>query len=433
MIMRLLTCLMFCLAVFPASADDLLVRSKVIPEEAWIGQRVILQIDVLAPDAWAKIPRFGNIELSGAYVLQPMDQGVRLQETLDGTSYTGQRYEISIYPQRSGSFELEMEALEVEVRTLGGNAGSVTRKVALPAVKFDSRVPPGAEGIRGLISTTRLTARQEWEPEPADMQVGDAIKRTISLKAAGISGMAFEPLGQEPIEGLALYPAQPRVDDKVERGTIEGSRIETLTYVAERSGTYTLPAIILEWWDIERKSLERIELPGTSFKVVRGKQATAAGTAGSLPVAWIIAVSLVFLVLAALFLLRHVIANWWKNRLAVRKQTEHYLFRVLERSVHNGDSKTIFRNLMRWLDRIEQSERPARLGAFVRRYCEPPEQQLMMQLQKAAMHDENPFPERKPLLRALGNARKRRKNEKNKVAQASATLPRLKPDQYLQG
>ena len=143
--------------------------------------------------------------------------------------------------------------------------------------------------------------------------------------------------------------------------------------------------------------------------------------------------SLVFLVLAALFLLRHVIAHWWKNPLAVRKQTEHYLFRVLERSVRNGDSKTIFRNLMRWLDRIEQSGRPARLESFARRYCEPPEQQLMMQLQKAAMHDENPFPERKPLLRALGNARKRRKKEQHKVAQASATLPRLNPDQNLQG
>jgi hypothetical protein len=430
--MRLLTWLLCCCAVFSAAADDLLVRSQVIPEESWIGQRVILQVDVLALNAWAKIPRFGNIELSGAYVLPPKDEGIRLQETVEGMPYTGQRYEISIYPQRSGSFELEMEALEVEVRTLGGNAGNVTRKVALPAVKFDSRVPPGAEGIRGLISTTRLSAEQEWEPQPGDMQVGDAIKRTIRLQAAGISGMAFEPLGQEPIDGLALYPAQPRIDDRVERGTIEGSRVETFTYVAERSGSYTLPAIVLAWWDTGRESLERIELPGASFKVVRGKQATAAETAGSLPVAWIITATIVILVLLALFLLRQSIANWWQKRLAARKQTEHYLFRLLEKSVRDGDSKTIFRNLMRWLDSIEQTERPARLEPFVTRYCEPPEQELIMQLQKAAMHDENSSPERKPLLRALGSARKRRKKEKAEVAQASVTLPLLNPDQNRQ-
>jgi len=427
-IIRLLTCLMSCLAVFPATADDLLVRSQVIPEEAWIGQRVILQIDVLAPDAWAKISRFGNIELSGAYVLPPKDEGIRLQESVEGTAYSGQRYEISIYPQRSGSFELEMESLEVEVRTLGGNAGSVTRKATLPTVKFDSRVPPGAEGIPGLISTTRLTAEQEWEPQPGEMQVGNAMKRTIRLQAAGISGMAFEPLGQESIEGLALYPAQPRVDDRMERGTIEGSRVETFTYVAERSGSYTLPAIVLEWWDIEGESLERIELPGTSFKVARSSQGAAAGTAASLPGAWITVASLVILVLLALFFLRHAIADWWQNRLAARKQMEGYLFRLLEKSVRGADSKTIFGNLMRWLDSIEQSGRPARLEPFVTRYCAPPEQELIMQLQKAAMHDENPFPERKPLLRALGSARKRRKKERHEVTRASVALPLLNPE-----
>ncbi|MEJ2315837.1 MAG: hypothetical protein P8Y83_02625 [Gammaproteobacteria bacterium] len=81
-----------------ASANDLIVRSSVIPEQPWIGQRVILQIDVLALDAWAKVSRFGNIELAGAYVLPPVDQGQRLQETVDGTVYSGQRYQISIYP-----------------------------------------------------------------------------------------------------------------------------------------------------------------------------------------------------------------------------------------------------------------------------------------------------------------------------------------------
>ena len=432
MIMRLLTWLLCCSAVFPAAADDLLVRSEVLPEEAWIGQRVILQIDVLAPDAWAKVSRFGNIELSGAYVLPPKGEGMRLQQTVDGTSYTGQRYEISIYPQRSGSFELQMEPLEIEVRTFGADAPSASRKASLPPVDFVSRVPPGAEGMRGLVSTTRLTAKQEWDPQPGEMEVGDAIKRTIMLRADGISGMAFEPLSQEPIEGLAVYPAQPRVDDRVERGTIEGSRIETFTYVAERAGSYTLPAIVLAWWDIGRESLERIELPGATFEVARSSQATATGTAASLPVAWIAVATLVILVLLALFLLRQSIANWWQKRLAARKHTEHYLFRLLEKSVRDGDSKTIFRNLMRWLDSIEQSGRPARLEPFVTRYCEPSGRLLILQLQKAAMHDENSSPERKPLLRALGSARKRRKKEKAEVAQASVTLPLLNPDQNRQ-
>jgi hypothetical protein len=56
-----------------------------------------------------------------------------------------------------------------------------------------------------------------------------------------------------------------------------------------------------------------------------------------------------------------------------------------------------------------------------------------MQLQKAAMRNEHPFSERKPLLHALGHARKRRRKERREITQASATLPLLNPDQNLQG
>ena len=125
--------------------------------------------------------------------------------------------------------------------------------------------------------------------------------------------------------------------------------------------------------------------------------------------------------------------NWWKTWLAARKQTERYLFRVLERSVRTGDSKTILRNLMRWLDSIEQSERPARLDSFLTRYCEPPEREIIMRLQKAAMRDEHPFPERKPLLHALGHARKCRRKERREITRASATLPLLNPDKNRKG
>ncbi|MGD9356185.1 MAG: hypothetical protein PVH71_05800, partial [Chromatiales bacterium] len=134
------------------------------------------------------------------------------------------------------------------------------------------------------------------------------------------------------------------------------------------------------------------------------------------------------ILLLALFLLRHTIANWWKNRMAARKQTEDSLFRVLEKSVRNSDSKTIFRNLMRWLDSTEQSGRPARLEPFVTRYCEPHEQELILQLQKAAINDEKPSPQRKLLLRALRQARRRKKRERHKARQASVTLPSLNPD-----
>ena len=85
------------------TAGDILLRTTVTPQEAWVGQRVVLQVDVLGEDGWAQISRFGEVDLSGAYLIRTDTQGSRLQETIGGVAYTGQSYEFSIYPQLAGT------------------------------------------------------------------------------------------------------------------------------------------------------------------------------------------------------------------------------------------------------------------------------------------------------------------------------------------
>ncbi|MDX1346086.1 MAG: hypothetical protein R3179_09315, partial [Sedimenticolaceae bacterium] len=360
MILRRLAWLLCCLAALPAAADGLLVRSSINPEQAWIGQRVILQIEILAPEAWAKIARFDNIELAGAYVLPLKGEGIRIQETVDGISYSGQRYELSIYPQRSGTFEVQMPPLQAEVRAFGANAETRRETVSLPPVSFMSRVPPGAEGIRGLVSTTRLKASQNWEPDISELKVGDAISRTVRLEAAGISGMAFEPLQQEAIDGLASYPAQASVNDRQVRGTIEGMRTESITYVAERAGTYELPAIRINWWTIGTETLEQIELEGMRLSVKAAPHGKLSGLSSKGARGWI-TVAAVILVLLLLFMFRHQLLELWRRMADARAESESRYFRALQSSVRRGNTLPIFRDLMRWIDRIDTDNQPATL------------------------------------------------------------------------
>jgi hypothetical protein len=37
-------------------------------------------------------------------------------------------------------------------------------RMTIPAVELIARLPPGAKGIRGLISTTNFTVDQQWDP-----------------------------------------------------------------------------------------------------------------------------------------------------------------------------------------------------------------------------------------------------------------------------
>jgi len=427
-ILRLAAWLLCCLAALPAGADGLLARSSLMPEQAWIGQRVVLQIDILAPDAWAKIARFDTIELPGAYVLPLKGEGTRIQETVDGTSYSGQRYELSIYPQRTGKFELQMPPLEVETRTFGAASDSLRETVSLPPVTFESRVPPGAEGMRGLVSTTRLEASQSWEPDISEIEVGDAISRTIRLEAAAVSGMAFEPLQQEEIPGLASYPARVSIEDRQERGTIEGVRTESITYVAERAGSYELPAIRINWWNLASETLEQIELEGRRFQAKPGAHGSlpALSTAGSRT--WIVSTAVILALLLVLFLFRHRLMDGWRRMADARAESESRAFRALKSSVRQGRTQLILRDLMRWIDKIDAGNRPATLDAFARRYCDPAGQQRMMQLQQSLLDDEAEFPDKQALLQVLKRARRRARQEPGQEAAGTANrLPPLNP------
>jgi hypothetical protein len=100
-----------------AQADDIILRVAVKPPQAWVGQRVTLEVEVLSNGGWAQIPTFGELRLPGAYVLPVQGQGTRLQENIDGADYTGQGYQLSVYPQRAGEIAIPAMPVEVRVKT----------------------------------------------------------------------------------------------------------------------------------------------------------------------------------------------------------------------------------------------------------------------------------------------------------------------------
>lgn len=365
------------------AADDIVLRSTVTPDDAWVGQRVELHVEVLAKDGWAQAKKVGDTSIDGAHLLRLESQGVRLSETIDGDSYTGQRYEFLVFTQRDGKFSVPAVPIDVEVRTWGAGGGTEVRRMTLPGVEFAARMPPGAAGIRGLISTTKLTASETWDPEIDSPEIGDAITRTITLKAEDVSGMAFAPLQHSEIEGVGIYPGEPTVDDRFSRGELAGTRIETVTYVFERPGDVDIPGVMLSWWDVGSSELKRIELPGLSVTVVGelGKDSETLAEATREPDRqWLAGLVLAAVVAVAVLLFGRRIAARFANWRAARRESEAQYFQQVVRSARSGDEAIMLRDTMRWLDRINDGPMPARLDEFLHRFGDPDAQATAIEL-----------------------------------------------------
>ncbi len=354
------------------AAEDVIVRSSVSPERAWVGQRVFYEIQVLGADGWAQVPRLPRPEIAGAYVVATESQGVRINETLSGTAYTGQRYRLSVYCQRPGRLAILEQPITVVVKQWGYNAPEVSHDRTAPRVELDCRVPPGAENVRGLVSTTSLDVEQAWSSEPDTVQLGDALTRTVTRRAVDVSAMAFPPIRHPRLDGIGLYPGEPSVTDTADRGSLQGERVETVTYVFERPGEVALPGIELTWWDTDDEVLRRVELAGLELTVegelppepvVDAVPPPSETSRPSLPLIGALVTLVVAAIALAPALLRRTRRAW-----IMRQRSEAVVFRRALSAVRGGDPVVANAAIMRWLDRLDPGPTPARLDLFLQNH-----------------------------------------------------------------
>ncbi|MFD2158739.1 BatD family protein [Rubritalea tangerina] len=352
------------------AGDDVIVRASVQPEEAWQGQRVQLTVVVLGKDSWAQIPNMPALKVGGAYVLPPESQGVRAQEQIDGVSYTGQRYELSVYPQVGGEIVIPETSLQVSLSSFGSGSAAQEKQEKLPEIRFRSKVPPGAEGVDWLVSTTDFKAEQTWSSEAKALKVGESLKRTIRISASDVSGMAFKPIEYPAIEGLGVYPAEAVVRDKRDRGTLSGERQEEVTYIFEGAGEVVIPDIELVWWNVQEQKLESVPLAGRKVTVSGGspvgyREAEESGVSGR-GGWWLLA--LVGVILGMGVWRREWISAWLEERKVEREQSEKAYFKRFEQASRSGDVAATQRAVMAWLDRVSDGSQVARLDVFLKRY-----------------------------------------------------------------
>lgn len=363
---------LFLCCVFPlwlTAAEPVVIRTSVQPEQAWQGQRVRLLVEVLGKDGWAQIPNMPALKVAGAYVLPPESQGVRTQEQIDGAAYTGQRYELSVYPQQGGKIQIPETPVQVRLSAFGSGTEPKLTDGVLPATAFTSKTPPGAEGLEWLVSTTQFSASQTWSSDATELKVGEALKRQITLTASDVSGMAFAPLKFPAMQGLGIYPSEPSVEDKRDRGSLNGERQEEVTYIFQGAGKAEIPAIELVWWDVQNEELKTVVLEGRSVIVSGGPTTSYKQEAGTKSwIAWILLP--VALLAGCLWWKRAALQSGWHALQQARSEREQVYFDRFSEAAGTGDIRHTVAALMQWLDRINTSSTPAQLEQFLQRYAE---------------------------------------------------------------
>ncbi|WP_336487031.1 hypothetical protein [Methylobacterium nigriterrae] len=353
----LLSVAVACLPAAAEEAGSVVVRQGIRPASAVIGQRVTVFVDVLFPGEMPAPPQVKLPEVPGAQVFRFESQGTTLQDRLGGSPYVGQRFEFALFPRRGGNLSVPparvtlLDRRQVPADTVAGQAAALA-----------VRVPPGVDASQPVVATTRLSLGQRWEPSPTDrIEVGGALKRTVVREAEDVPALAMQDLRGPMPEGVRAYDDPPDADDRSNRGTLTGRRVDRITYVFEKAGAFRLPTLRQPWWDLGAQTSRTAEAMGTSVRVqARPVDAKAPlfekARRLSMPV-----YALGFAVLAALLWAgRRTLSTLlaWRGS---RRRSERAEFRRLRRACRGTQAGPTYAALHRWRSRLGESVGASRM------------------------------------------------------------------------
>ena len=348
-----LLALLLCWIGAVCQAQEVAVRSRLDPQTgAAVGQHIRIMVDVLFKDEMPRPPRVALGETQGAQTLRLESQATTMNDTIDGQSYIGKRFEFALYPRRGGTLIIPPASV-----TLIDAKGDETGTLKGQELRAEIIVPDGVDVSGPVVATTEATLDQQWNPAPTTaFRVGDALVRTITRTAADVPAMAMHDLAFPAPAGARVYVDPPQSEDSQNRGDLVGRRIDRVTYVFEAPGTIDLPAVAQPWWDLRANRLQEAKGVGARITIAVLGQASD----GRRRVA--IAIGLAFFLLGLGWWLAPRSLAVWKSRQQRWQQSEAKAFRDFDRACRRGDKLAIYRAFLIWRQRTTQPRALASLA-----------------------------------------------------------------------
>lgn len=340
-----------------AFAQSPIVRARIEPSEVVVGTEQRLVVDVLVPTWLLSAPRLPELEIPGVIAMRSAENAVNLSESIGGQTWSGVSTGYVLYTQRAGRYTTPADPVSLEYAV----EGKPTRvEIPLPVERFSAVLAPGATGP--VLVAEDFTLTQDVEPAPEGLRVGDALRRTIRMRASRTRAMLLPALETTSVDGLSAYPDTPRlVDTPGERGGPPvAERVESTSWILEQPGTYELPPLTVLWWNPEAEQLEAVDVPAVSFEVAPSPVFASGAREGG-GISWRLAALVTLLVAGiAAVLRRDALARtgvWVADRLHEARTSERALFGAFVRATRSGNARAILSALYGWLDRRAPADR----------------------------------------------------------------------------
>ncbi len=250
--------------------EPVTVEIETDKDSAYVQEQIILTIKLIT-----------RVSLSGAQ-LDPLTIADTFITELDEKNYKTTlnnkpalivEKRFAIHPLKAGSLTIPALRYQVQVddgdmfSRIYGNNNNILR---LMTEEKTLEIKAAPTDQSNWLPTNNLHISEHWSAGLENLKVGEPISRTITITAQGLTAAQIPPLPAINLEGLTFYQDQAQTDDQKNQKGIQGSRIETTAVIPNKTGSFTLPEITINWWNTQTQSYEVARLPAVTLNVTSG-------------------------------------------------------------------------------------------------------------------------------------------------------------------
>ena len=263
-----------------AQPDPIYIHSEVDVENPYVQAQVLLTLRIYHSVSLLNNSTLSALDIPNARV-ESLGPPRNYEQRINGVRHGVIEIRYAIFPQHSGELDIPSQlfsatALQPDNNARAGSRSGRLIQVRSPSIILQVRpIPDSYPDGAPWIPARGLGLSQTWQPDPGiDLFSGEPLTRTLTLSVDGLAASqlpALQSLDTDHDAGpqLRQYADQPQLHTEQADQGVRSVRHDSAALVALQEGSYTLPPVLVHWWNTSEDRLETSSLDAIVLNVSR--------------------------------------------------------------------------------------------------------------------------------------------------------------------
>lgn len=244
-----------------AKQQDVILTAEVNVEQPFVNQQIIYTVKLYNAnrllDASYQPP-----EVEDALMV-PFNDSRRYQITNSGRVYAVEEQQFALFPQKSGDLTIKpprFSALvyDVVAKRVNVEAQPLTLHVKPIPTPFDNK---------NWLPAKQVSLTERYDKNTTTLIEGSTLVRIISLEAVGLPAQLLPSFNFPSSAQFSIYPEKPVETNTFRQQDLIGTTAVKITYLLNKSGQITIPAITLPWFNTSTGKVQKNYLPELNLTI----------------------------------------------------------------------------------------------------------------------------------------------------------------------